>query len=128
MGNLCSSERDPFSQPGRPLGTTPPAPTSASVPAAAKAPRKVGGPPRTLGGSTTGSGSTSTTAAADDARARAAAAAEERLQKSKQGGGKLKAQLDQRRGMTDAEALRQASETEQRQRAVDQSTQALSHS
>ncbi|KAH6854462.1 hypothetical protein B0I37DRAFT_349782 [Chaetomium sp. MPI-CAGE-AT-0009] len=125
MGNLCSSERDPFSQPGRPLGTAPPAPTSASVPAAAKAPRKVGGPPRTLGGST--SGPSSTGAAADDARARAAAAAEERLQKSKQGG-KLKAQLDQRRGMTDAEALRQASETEQRQRVVDQSTRALSHS
>ncbi|KAH6636661.1 hypothetical protein F5144DRAFT_546738 [Chaetomium tenue] len=124
MGNLCSSERDPFSQPGRPLGSTPPAPTSASVPAAAKAPRRVGGPPRTLGGnSTSGSGST----AADDARARAAAAAEERLQKSKQGG-KLKAQLDQRRGMTDAEALRQASETEQRQRELDQSARALRHS
>lgn len=53
---------------------------------------------------------------------------QERLQKSKQGGGKLKAQLDQRRGMTDAEALRQASETEQRQRDLDQSTRALTHS
>ncbi|KAK4042099.1 hypothetical protein C8A01DRAFT_33863 [Parachaetomium inaequale] len=127
MGNLCSSERDPFSQPGRPLGTTPPTPTSASVPAAAKSPRTVGGPPRTLGGS-----SSPTTAAAasgpDDARQRAAAAAEERDKKAKQGGGKLKAKLAQRRAMTDADALEEASRTEQRQREVDESASALAHS
>lgn len=80
MGNLCSSEREPFSQPGRPLGSTPAAPTSASVPASAKAPRKVGGPPRTLGGSSSSGGEagpgSSSSAAAGDARAKAAAAAE----------------------------------------------------
>jgi hypothetical protein len=75
MGNLCSSEREPFSQPGRPLGSTPAAPTSASVPASAKAPRKVGGPPRTLGGGG-GEAGPASSSAAGDARAKAAAAAE----------------------------------------------------
>jgi hypothetical protein len=199
MGNLCSSERDPFSQPGRPLGTTPAAPTSASVPASAKAPRKVGGPPRTLGGGgEAGPSSTSSASGpAGDARAKAAAAAEvchvlfsstpipshlisshthvyttphipslspspppthlpnpalpihpsnlhipyhgagaddilptpqARLQQSKKGAGKLQTALDQRRGMTDAEALKHASETERRQRDLDQSASALNYS
>ncbi|KAK4158144.1 hypothetical protein C8A00DRAFT_28855 [Chaetomidium leptoderma] len=136
MGNLCSSERDPFSQPGRPLGTTPAARTSVSVPASAtigsskkQPPRKVGGPPRTLGGSSVGSnGNGSGTTPSADAGARAAAAAEARSQQSKQRGGKLQAALQQQRGMTDAEALRQASEAERRQRDLDQSTKALNYS
>jgi hypothetical protein len=43
-------------------------------------------------------------------------------------GGKLAAQLNERRGMTDAQALQQASETERRQRDVDASASALQHS
>ncbi|EAQ90880.1 predicted protein [Chaetomium globosum CBS 148.51] len=114
----------PSRSPAGPSVARRPHPPRPRCPPPPKRPGKVGGPPRTLGGnSTPGSGST----AADDARARAAAAAEERLQKSKQGG-KLKAQLNQQRGMTDAQALREASETEQRQRELDQSASALRHS
>jgi hypothetical protein len=36
--------------------------------------------------------------------------------------------LDQQRALTDAAALKQASETERRQRDLDQSTAALNHS
>lgn len=162
MGNLCSSERDPFSQPGRPLGTTPTTPASASVPASAtarKSGRKVGGPPRTLGGGSpdapTSQSSPAGGGVGNDARAKAAAAAEvchlmhnklagdddeeedpprsnipnqARFQKSTQGGGKLQAALQQQRAMTDVEVLKQGSETERRQRDMDQSVSALSHS
>ncbi|KAL2154028.1 hypothetical protein VTH82DRAFT_2704 [Thermothelomyces myriococcoides] len=132
MGNLCSSERDPFSQPGRPLGTTPTTPASASVPASVSsrsAPRKVGGPPRTLGGSprTVGGGS-GQTLDNDDPRARAAAAAEARFQASQKPKGKLQAQLDKQRRMTDPEVLKEASKRERGQRALDQSVAALAHS
>ncbi|KAL2139340.1 hypothetical protein VTI28DRAFT_5328 [Corynascus sepedonium] len=125
MGNLCSSERDPFSQPGRPLGTTPAAPASASVPASARTPRKVGGPPRTLGGASPTAAPSGTD---NDARARAAAAAEERFRKSQQGGGKLKAQLNERRARTDSEILREASAVERGHRDLDRSVDALAHS
>jgi hypothetical protein len=50
-----------------------------------------------------------------------------RLQQSKKGG-KLKAALDEQRGLTDANALKKASEAERRQRDVDQSTDALNYS
>ncbi|KAL2178535.1 uncharacterized protein P884DRAFT_291023 [Thermothelomyces heterothallicus CBS 202.75] len=131
MGNLCSSERDPFSQPGRPLGTTPTTPASASVPASvsipasARSPRTVGGPPRTLGG---GPGPTSPGRDADDPRVRAAAAAEARLQESQKRKGKLQAQLDKQRRMTDPKVLQEASKTERGQRALDESVDALAHS
>ncbi|KAL2159190.1 hypothetical protein VTH06DRAFT_2622 [Thermothelomyces fergusii] len=131
MGNLCSSERDHFSQPGRPLGTTPAAPATASVPASAsasasKSPRRVGGAPRTLGG---GSGPASAGGGdTDDPRARAAAAAEARYQASQQRKGKLQAQLDRQRRMTDPQVLQEASRTERGQRALDESVQALAHS
>ena len=67
MGALCGKESkpDPFSQPGRTLSSAPPQnanPTSS-------VPKKVGGPPRTLGGSTSD-------AQAQDARVKAAEAAE----------------------------------------------------
>ncbi|AEO54311.1 hypothetical protein MYCTH_2296764 [Thermothelomyces thermophilus ATCC 42464] len=127
MGNLCSSERDPFSQPGRPLGTTPTTPASASVPASARSPRTVGGPPRTLGGGP-GPGPTSPGRDADDPRARAAAAAEARLQESQKRKGKLQAQLDKQRRMTDPKVLQEASKTERGQRALDESVDALAHS
>lgn len=164
MGNLCSSERDPFSQPGRPLGTTPTTPATATTP---KSARKVGGPPRTLGGSSPNAPTSQSSPGGrggggggggdgNDARARAAAAAEvcqshlmptnravatmrkvlersnvpnqARFQKSTQGGGKLQAALQQQRAMTDVEVLKQGSETERRQRDMDQSVNALSHS
>jgi hypothetical protein len=51
-----------------------------------------------------------------------------RLQQSKKGAGKLQTALDQRRGMTDAAALKHASETERRQRDLDQSASALNYS
>ncbi|KAK4237863.1 hypothetical protein C8A03DRAFT_34162 [Achaetomium macrosporum] len=129
MGNLCSTERDadPFSQPGRRLGEAPAAPTSASVPASATSPRRVGGPPRTLGGSEAGEAGASSRGDGSEARLKAAAAAEARFQGSKQGG-KLQAQLDRQRGMTDAKVLQQASETARRQRDLDESTSALNHS
>ncbi|KAL2131242.1 hypothetical protein VTI74DRAFT_5368 [Chaetomium olivicolor] len=137
MGNLCSSESDPFSKPGHRLDSAPAAPTTASVPSSAHSGTskkrqqqpptpKVGGPPRTLGG---GSGSTpSSSANGDDARRRAAEAAEARAQKSKQGAGKLKTKLDQQKGMTDAGVLKQASETERRQRELDENAAALRNS
>ncbi|KAK4144702.1 uncharacterized protein C8A04DRAFT_27641 [Dichotomopilus funicola] len=141
MGNLCSSESDPFSQPGRTLGTTPARPTSVSVPASVNnnKPRRVGGPPRTLGSSSSSPISPTTPGAGaggaggdpnSDARARAAAAAEERLLRANtnKGSGKLQGQLDQRRAMTDAAALREASRSEARQREVDRSRNVLAHS
>jgi hypothetical protein len=85
MGNLCSTERerDAFAQPGRRLGAAPAARTSASVPTSAEqGPRKVGGPPQTLGGGAgSGAGQAAAApgaaaAAADDAQRRAATAAE----------------------------------------------------
>ncbi|KAL1836308.1 hypothetical protein VTJ49DRAFT_5317 [Mycothermus thermophilus] len=146
MGNLCgkaSRDDDPFSQPGRRLGSAPATPAIASVPSASAspkspAPRKVvvGGPPRTLGGGggssspTTGGGGggEGSSSTADDARARAAAAAEARFQAAKQSRGKLGTALDKQRAMTDAEALRQASEAERRQREMDQAAEAMRHS
>ena len=66
MGNICGKESgDPFAQPGRTLGSAPPAQTSSAVPAAAR--RTEGG--RTLGGA----GAASSQA---DARSQAALAAE----------------------------------------------------
>ncbi|KAK3311279.1 uncharacterized protein B0T15DRAFT_68597 [Chaetomium strumarium] len=129
MGSLCSTERggDPFSQPGRRLGETPAAPTSASVPASATSPRRVGGPPRTLGGSGAAEAGASSRGDGQEARRKAGDAAKARFQGSKQGG-KLKAQLDRQRGMTDTKVLQEASETARRQRDLDQSTSALSHS
>lgn len=72
MGNLCSKsdKDDGFSTPGRVLGSAPPQPQRASVPAT----KVVGGPPRTLGGTEPGAGSDS--ASPDEARMRAAEAAE----------------------------------------------------
>ncbi|KAH6997861.1 hypothetical protein BKA56DRAFT_607447 [Ilyonectria sp. MPI-CAGE-AT-0026] len=67
MGNICGkTEADPFDQPGRVLGSAPPpGPTTAPVP------KKVGGPPRVLGGSSTAEASGSQ----EDARRKASEAA-----------------------------------------------------
>jgi hypothetical protein len=72
MGGLCSKESspDPFSQPGRTLSSAPP-PTNTKT---SSVPRKVGGPPRTLGGANAASGQTDSQK--EDARRKAAEAAE----------------------------------------------------
>jgi hypothetical protein len=71
MGNVCcgKADSDNFQSPGRALGAAPPQPERASVPKS----RKVGGPPRTLGGGQEPSADSDATA---DARRRAAEAAE----------------------------------------------------
>lgn len=72
MGNICGkAEPDNFSQPGRVLGTAPP-----QGPKTAPVPRKVGGPPRTLGASSTSPRPAGTGPEANDARQKAADAAE----------------------------------------------------
>ncbi|KAK4131889.1 hypothetical protein BT67DRAFT_444302 [Trichocladium antarcticum] len=132
MGNLCGRESDPFAQPGRRLDSAPATPASASVPTTAHhrkpAAASVGGTPHTLGGSTGPRQATSASTPADDARARAAAAAEERLSRSRQGGGKLKTQLDRERGKTGTQLLQDASAAARGYRTMDQSTGALAHS
>ncbi|KAI1203160.1 hypothetical protein F5X97DRAFT_285121, partial [Nemania serpens] len=87
MGNICGkSDSEAFSQPGRVLGSAPPQPQRASVPA------HVGGPPRTLGGDSPSAQASG--GDADDARRRAAEAAEARAQAaSAKSSGKLGAQL-----------------------------------
>ncbi|KAK4159176.1 hypothetical protein QBC43DRAFT_132743 [Cladorrhinum sp. PSN259] len=128
MGNLCGkASSDNFNQPGRRLDSAPPPhPASASVPASASArPKqspKVGGPPRTLGG---GSAPSSPSSSADDPRKKAGEAAAARLERQKEGGGKLKAQLDKERAKTRVGTLKDLSEAERRHRDVDQSADAL---
>ena len=70
MGNLCGKESspDPFAQPGRTLSSAPPPAKTSTIP------RKVGGPPRTLGGSTNAPAQTDSQK--EDARRKAAEAAE----------------------------------------------------
>lgn len=131
MGNICGkTESDAFSQPGRVLGSAPPQPQRASVPA------HVGGPPRTLGG---GGGSSSVqgnngdnnninNTAADDARRRAAEAAEARAQAaSARTSGKLGAQLAAQRKQTRNDVLQEISHDERRQRDADEAAQARAH-
>ncbi|KAI8947674.1 hypothetical protein F4801DRAFT_582119 [Xylaria longipes] len=121
MGNICGkSESEAFSQPGRVLGSAPPQPQRASVPA------QVGGPPRTLGGgppSTQGNSGD-----ADDARRRAAEAAEARAQAaSARSSGKLGAQLAAQKKQTRNDTLQEISNNERRQRDADEAAQARVH-
>jgi hypothetical protein len=73
MGNLCGKESspDPFSQPGRTLSSAPPTSNTKT----SSVPRKVGGPPRTLGSNSSGTNPQSS-AQQEDARRKAAEAAE----------------------------------------------------
>ncbi|KAL2757520.1 hypothetical protein ACRALDRAFT_2088085, partial [Sodiomyces alcalophilus JCM 7366] len=116
MGAVCGKEKaDHFSSPGRPLGSAPPQPTTASVPA-----RKVGGPPRTLGGS----GPTPLTADRDEQRLRAAAAAEARAKAANKATGKLGAQLAQQKKQTRIDTLNQLSTEERLYRDADAAAEA----
>ncbi|KAI1162379.1 hypothetical protein F5B18DRAFT_624079 [Nemania serpens] len=121
MGNICGkSESEPFSQPGRVLGSAPPQPQRASVPA------HVGGPPRTLGGSS--SSAQASGEDVDDARRRAAEAAEARAQAaSAKSSGKLGAQLAAQKRQTRNDTLQEISSNERRQRDADEAAQARAH-
>ncbi|KAJ1331507.1 DNA-dependent metalloprotease WSS1 [Microdochium nivale] len=127
MGNLCSKSDggDHFSQPGRALGTAPEQPTRVGVPASAT--RKVGGPPRTLGGSGGGGGSEG--GAADEARRKAAEAAEARANAlNTKSAGKLGAQLAAQKKQSRNETLQEISSNNTRQRDADETAEARIHS
>ncbi|OTB08854.1 hypothetical protein M426DRAFT_316883 [Hypoxylon sp. CI-4A] len=127
MGNICGkSESDPFSQPGRVLGSAPPQPERVSVPA------KVAGPPRTLGGSTANPPPppppSQESGAAADARRRAAEAAEARAQNAAtKPSGKLGTQLAAQKKQTRNEILNELSNDEIRQRDADAAANARVH-
>ncbi|KAI1423981.1 hypothetical protein F5Y12DRAFT_501448 [Xylaria sp. FL1777] len=122
MGNICGkSESEAFSQPGRVLGSAPPQPQRASVPA------HVGGPPRTLGGGSPAAQGTGG-AADNDARRRAAEAAEARAQAaSARSSGKLGTQLAAQKKQTRNDTLQEISNNERRQRDADEAAQARAH-
>jgi len=116
MGNLCgkpSKENDPFSQPGRTVGSAPPTQTKprASVP-------KIGGQGQKLGGSSGGESS--------DARSAAARAAEERA-KANQPKGKLGRDLAKERAQTRTGTMEDISKDERRRRDADQTSQAINY-
>ncbi|KAL6869250.1 hypothetical protein ACO1O0_000574 [Amphichorda felina] len=123
MGNICGKvEADPFSSPGRTVGSAPPTgPQSAPVPKRAT----VGGPGRTLGGSGTGGQGAKGAAAAgggvalpDEARRRAAEAAEARAASSKPAG-KLQSQLTAQKKQTRSDTLKDASRQELQHREAE---------
>ncbi|KAK9439114.1 hypothetical protein VB005_07265 [Metarhizium brunneum] len=116
MGNICGKEEPDTSPPGRVLGSAPAAQRKSTVP------RKVGGPPRTLGtGPGTGIGpgeATTSPGDAGDARRKAAEAAEARAKASSKPGGKLQSQLSAQKRQSRADTLKQASAEEQRRREI----------
>ncbi|CAI6095600.1 hypothetical protein V2G26_014557 [Clonostachys chloroleuca] len=119
MGNICGkTESDNFSSPGRTVGSVPPDP---SVPKTAPVPRKVGGPPRTLGGGPDSQPTKPTAGAADtDARRRAAEAAEARAKAANKPGGKLQSQLNAQKKQTRTDTLQESSNQELRSREADE--------
>ncbi|KAI1118769.1 hypothetical protein F5Y14DRAFT_179466 [Nemania sp. NC0429] len=123
MGNICGkSESEAFAQPGRVLGSAPPQPQRASVPA------HVGGPPRTLGGAAPSAQAQASGGDADEARRRAAEAAEARAQAaSAKPAGKLGAQLAAQKKQTRNDTLQEISNIERRQRDADEGAQVRAH-
>ncbi|KAI1208826.1 uncharacterized protein F4807DRAFT_135235 [Annulohypoxylon truncatum] len=123
MGNICGkSDSDNFSQPGRVLGSAPPQPERASVPA------KVSGPPRTLGGAGSTPKPPDTSSDAVEARRRAAEAAEARAQAaSSKSAGKLGSQLAAQKKQTRNDTLKEISNNEIRQRDADEAAQSRTH-
>ncbi|KAM0345327.1 hypothetical protein ACHAPU_006726 [Fusarium lateritium] len=133
MGNICGkTEPEAFSQPGRVLGSAPP-PTAGTAPV----PKKVGGPPRTLGGGSVPEASGDV----DNARRRAAEAAEvrknppqnsnvpwsrdfdARAKATSKPGGKLQSQLAAQKKQTRSETLKDASQEQLRARESDQAAE-----
>lgn len=134
MGNLCgkpAKESDPFSQPGRTVGSAPP---SQSAPRAGVP--KITSQGQTLGGSSTGD--------RDEARKAAARAAEvsafcrhkaglkslwlqERAAKANQPKGKLERDLAKQKAQTRVGTLENISRDERNKRDADQTAQTLSY-
>ncbi|KAK1249132.1 hypothetical protein MKX07_002648 [Trichoderma sp. CBMAI-0711] len=114
MGNICGkTESEPDARAGRPLGSAPP-----SGPKTAPVPKKVGGPPRTLG-----SGGGDSSSDPGDARRKAAEAAEARAKASSKGG-KLQSQLNAQKKQNRSSALAEASNQELLAREADAAAQA----
>lgn len=129
MGALCGKESKGddgnFAGAGRPLGAAPPAVTSAPLPAG----KRVGGPPRTLGGgdpSTAAPGAASSDPASD-ARRRAAEAAEARDKAARDKAGKLGQQLRQQKGLTDNEVNKKANADAERERLIRENQQQMTY-
>ncbi|MCJ1302949.1 hypothetical protein MMC08_005754 [Hypocenomyce scalaris] len=113
MGNLCgkqSKDSDPFSQPGRTVGSAPTTPsnTRASVPS------KISSQGRPLGGSGPARSDTS------DAREAAARAAEGRAVRANQPKGKLGRDLAKEKQQTRTNTLEGISREERRKRDADE--------
>ncbi|PWI64822.1 hypothetical protein PCL_08536 [Purpureocillium lilacinum] len=119
MGNICGKAEPNPSPPGRVLGSAPAPRTTSSVP------KKVGGPPRTLGGGSGGHEPAGGDSSVDpgDARRRAAEAAEARA-KAANKGGKLKAQLNAQKKQSRSDTMKGASEAERRARDADEGLEA----
>ncbi|RDL41969.1 Uncharacterized protein BP5553_01948 [Venustampulla echinocandica] len=110
MGNLCgkeSSDQDPFAQPGRTLAS---APAAARNPTA-RVPKKVGGPPRTLGSASSNQQQNQQQSSSQqhDARMNAAEAAKARAKAAGKPKGKLSSQLQDQKKQTQSATLDAAS-------------------
>ncbi|KAJ5185666.1 hypothetical protein N7491_006464 [Penicillium cf. griseofulvum] len=117
MGNICSrgsNETEPFSQPGRVVGTTSGKGAAPRAPLPAKTNWKAT-PGRTLGESNTNG----STAGTDEARANAAIAAQKRAESASANKGKLGSKLAAQKAQTQAQTLDQVSRTERAARDVD---------
>ncbi|KAH0491360.1 hypothetical protein TgHK011_002795 [Trichoderma gracile] len=115
MGNICGkTESEPDARAGRRLGSAPP-----QGPKSAPVPRKVGGPPRTLGSSGGGDSGSDP----GDARRKAAEAAEARAKASSKGG-RLQSQLNAQKKQNLSSALAEASNQELLAREADAAAQA----
>ncbi|CAF9922864.1 hypothetical protein IMSHALPRED_005774 [Imshaugia aleurites] len=116
MGNLCgkpSKENDPFSQPGRTVGSAPPPQSNsrASVPKIDSQGQKLG---------------SSSGRATNDARSAAARAAEERA-KANQPKGKLGRDLAKERAQTRTGTLENISQDERKRREADKTSQTINY-
>ncbi|TVY78475.1 hypothetical protein LSUE1_G005944 [Lachnellula suecica] len=116
MGNCCGkASSDPFDQPGRIVSSAPEPSNNRTAPV----PKKVGGPPRTLG-----SGPSS---AQEDARRKAAEAAEARAKAASKPKGTLGSKLEQQKKQTRTDTLEGVSRDTRRQRDADEAAGAQSY-
>ncbi|KAG9234133.1 hypothetical protein BJ875DRAFT_441589 [Amylocarpus encephaloides] len=114
MGNICGkASHDPFAQPGRTLASTP-APTFNPT---APVPKKVAGPPRTLGPASASPGGNSRQ---EDARRKAAEAAETRANSASKPKGKLGVKLQEQKKQTRIGILEETSSDTRRMRDADE--------